>query len=441
MEAVNSVSDSPCQNIILKEIHTMSFGVNYIENRLYIEDIPAETIAESVGTPCFVYSKNEIESRFKSYTNAFKDLADIICYSVKANSNLAVLKLFASMGAGFDIVSSGELRRVIRAGGYPSKTVFSGVGKTEAEIEEAINSKILFFNVESEAELRLINSVAGRLGTKAPVALRVNPDVDPSTHPYISTGFRKSKFGIEIGKAKEVYKTASEMVNIDVKAIDAHIGSQIFDLSSFADSLKKLSELASELRSSGIDIEYIDIGGGLAISYDKNDNPPTPEEYAEVIRGIVKSDDYKLILEPGRSLVGNAGIMITRVIYTKEGSDKKFIIVDAAMNDLIRPAFYNSHHEIVPLKSENSEEEIFDIVGPVCESGDFFAQDRKFKKVSSGEYIAVLSAGAYGFVMSSNYNSRPRAAEVLVSGDKFAVIKERESFEDLIRSESIPEFL
>lgn len=419
----------------------MSFGVNYKQGRLYMEDVPVERIAESVGTPCFIYSYKEIENSFKSYREAFSDLAELICYSVKANSNIAVLRAFANLGSGFDIVSSGELRRVLMAGGRASRTVFSGVGKTDSEIEEALEHDILFFNVESTEELHAIHRVAKRMGKKAPVALRVNPDVDPSTHPYISTGFKKSKFGIEISRAVEVYDMASEMDSVETVAIDAHIGSQIFELSSFRDSLEKLLELANKLRNAGNEIRYIDIGGGLGIAYEKDDQPPTPAQYADLIRSSFDSSEYRLILEPGRSLVGNCGILASRVIYIKHGEAKKFVIVDAAMNDLLRPSFYSAHHEIYPLNHMEGGEEEVDIVGPICESGDFLAQDRKFPPVRSGDYIAVMSAGAYAFVMASNYNTRPRAAEVMVNGDNFHIIKEREKFEDLVRGEKIPEFL
>jgi len=419
----------------------MPFGVNTVNDELYVEKVPVQQIAESVGTPCYIYSYREMEKRFNSYKRAFSNLAELICFSVKANSNIAVLRAFANLGSGFDIVSSGELKRVLMAGGSASKTVFSGVGKTDMEIAEAIDNGILFFNVESEEELEAINSTGKKMGKKAPVALRVNPDVDPSTHPYISTGFKKSKFGIEIGKAVEVYRHASEMSNIEIVAIDAHIGSQIFELNSFTDSLNKLIDLAEKLRSAGTPVRYIDIGGGLGISYKKEEEPPTPADYADIVRSTFPSSEYSLILEPGRSLVGNCGIMTSKVIYIKQGTSKKFVIVDAAMNDLLRPSFYSSYHEIVPVKQRKSGSEKVDIVGPICESGDFLAQDRNFPQVQSGDYIAVMSSGAYGFVMASNYNTRPRAAEVMVKDDQYTVIREREKFEDLVRGEKIPSFL
>ena len=414
----------------------------YTDGELYVEKVPVRKICEDFGTPVYIYSHNSIRSSFLEYKDAFSEIDPLICYSVKANSNISVLRVFASMDSGFDIVSSGELRRVIAAGGDTSKVVFSGVGKTEEEIEAAIRSRILFFNVESEAELQKINDVAVSLGERAPVAIRVNPDINPDTHPYISTGFEKSKFGIGIEKAVDVYRNASLMGGIEIRGIDAHIGSQIFDLSSFSESISKLVYLADRLGSDGIEISYIDIGGGLAISYEGGEKPPAKSEYAQVFEEQLSDTSYGLVLEPGRSIVGNAGIMSTRVLYVKEGSSKKFVIVDAAMNDLVRPAFYDSFHRIEPVRVGGSgSREVVDIVGPICESGDFLARDRSFPEVSAGELLAVFSAGAYGFVMSSNYNTRPRAAEVLVSGERYCEIRARETLEDLLRPESIAEFL
>ena len=413
----------------------MSEAFHYKDGEFYAEEVPLSRIAESVGTPCYVYSYAALKNAFTGYRNAFSDIATLICYSVKANSNLAILKSFADLGSGFDIVSLGELIRVKRAGGDTSKVVFSGVGKTGEEMKAALEAGILFFNVESVEELGLLNEVASGLGKKAPVALRVNPDIDAKTHPYISTGFKKSKFGIEIGRAAEVYREAGAMKGIEVVAIDAHIGSQIFDLSPFTDSLKKLVALADDLSTSGINIEYIDIGGGLGISYEKGETPPKPGEYASVIRSVLAGKPYKLVLEPGRSLMGNAGLLMTKVIYLKEGTAKKFVIVDAAMNDLIRPAFYDSYHEILTVKESGAPEGPVDVVGPICESGDFLAKDRPFPAVGMGDLLAVMSAGAYGFVMSSNYNTRPRAAEVLVNGDSFSVVRKRETYDDLLKAE------
>ncbi|NIP31294.1 MAG: diaminopimelate decarboxylase [Candidatus Dadabacteria bacterium] len=419
----------------------MNNNFKYIDNELYVENVPVKKISEDIGTPCYIYSYNELKSNYDDYATAFSEIDPIICYSTKANSNLAILKSFADLGSGFDIVSKGELFRVLKAGADASKTVFSGVGKTDDEIIEAIKANILFFNVESEEELNKINQIAISLNKKAPIAIRVNPDISPETHPYISTGFKKSKFGIEISKAIEVYKDASKMEGIEINAIDAHIGSQIFDLSSFSDSISKLVNLADNLKKEGINISYIDIGGGLGIKYKDEENPPDKKEYADIFKKHLEGTSYKLVLEPGRSLMGNAGIMTTKVLYLKEGTAKKFVIVDGAMNDLIRPAFYNSFHHISPVTRKNSEMETVDIVGPICESGDFLAQDREFPKVIPGDYLAVFSAGAYGFVMASNYNSRPRAAEVLVNDDKYYVIKERETYDDLFKGEIIPDFL
>ena len=419
----------------------MSFSVEYIKNELYIEKVAVNDIAESAGTPCYIYSYAAIEKNFKEYSTSLGELGPLICYSTKANSNIAILKSYSNLGAGFDIVSGGELKRVLLSGGDTSKVVFSGVGKTDSEIKEAIDADILFFNIESIEELHAINRVAKGMNKKAPIAIRVNPDIDPKTHPYISTGFKKSKFGIEMQNSINVYREASKMEGINIIAIDAHIGSQIFELSSFNDSLQKLTELADTLINENINIEYIDIGGGLGITYKKNETPPSIEEYSGIIKKHLKDKSYKPVIEPGRSLIGNAGIMVTKVLYTKQGSEKNFVIVDAAMNDLIRPAFYNSFHEIFPVKENRRNTQVVDIVGPICESGDFLAVDREFPTVESGDNLAVLSAGAYGFVMASNYNTRPRAAEVLVHGDNFNIIKERENFEDLIKGEYIPDFL
>lgn len=419
----------------------MTDDFRYLDDELYVEKVPVSAICERTGTPVYIYSHNSMRSNLLDYRGAFSSLDPLVCYSVKANSNISVLKTFSDMGCGFDIVSSGELSRVLAAGGDPSKVVFSGVGKTEREIREAINSGILFFNVESEGELERIDETAVALGKKAPVAIRVNPDINPDTHPYISTGFEKSKFGIAMERAVEVYERAERMKGIETRGIDAHIGSQIFDLSSFSESVSKLVSLADGLSARGIGISHIDIGGGLAISYESGQKPPSKSEYADVFERHLRGTGYGLVLEPGRSMVGNAGIMVAKVLYVKEGTSKRFVIVDAAMNDLLRPAFYDSYHRIEPVRAPGSRTSVVDIVGPVCESGDFLARDRDFPEVSPGELLAVFSAGAYGFVMSSNYNARPRAAEVLVSGEKYAEIRRRESPEDMMRGESVAEFL
>jgi len=419
----------------------MDNNFHYKDNNFYVENVSVETIVSGVGTPSYIYSYSSFANSFQDYKEAFSKLDPLICFSVKANSNIAILRIFSKLGSGFDIVSEGELERVIRAGGDTSKVVFSGVGKTEEEMRRAMQVDILFFNVESREELVVLNQVASDIGEKARVAIRVNPDIDPKTHPYISTGFEKSKFGIDIAQSLDVYKEASQMKGIEVIGIDAHIGSQIFELSSFTDSLKKLLKLAKDLEHIGVDIKYIDIGGGLGISYKNDEIPPTKATYAEEIIGLLDEMPYKLILEPGRSLVGNSGILVTRVLYNKVGTAKKFIIVDAAMNDLVRPAFYESYHEILTAKKEEVGSEKVDVVGPICESGDFLAIDRELPKVKRGDLLVALSAGAYGYVMSSNYNTRPRVPEVLVNGSEYYVIKDREKIDDLIKNEEIPEFL
>ncbi|MCK5391857.1 MAG: diaminopimelate decarboxylase [Deltaproteobacteria bacterium] len=419
----------------------MHSSYKYKDGEFHIGGVSVAKIAESVGTPCYIYSYEFLKDSFLSYKEAFSAMDTLICYSVKANSNLAILKSFSDLGSGFDIVSGGELLRVKRAGGDLGKAVFSGVGKTREEMKAALKAGILFFNIESEEELHVLNSIGIELGKKAPVALRVNPDIDPKTHPYISTGFKKSKFGIEIGRALEVYKEANTMEGVSVIAIDAHIGSQIFDLTPFVDSVKKLIKLADDLVNEGINIQYIDIGGGLGISYKLDDKPPHPKMYADSIMKEFSNKPYKLVLEPGRSLIGNAGMLVTKVLYLKEGAAKKFVIVDAAMNDLIRPAFYESYHEILTVRQDSSDSEVVDVVGPICESGDFLAQDRELPKVKSGDLLVVLSTGAYGFVMSSNYNTRPRVAEVLVKGSEFSVVRERETYEELLSLERIPDFI
>lgn len=419
----------------------MKDSFNYRDKELFVEEVPVKEIIKSIGTPCYIYSFSALTQGFENYRDAFSKINPLICFSVKANSNIAVLRTFAKSGAGFDIVSGGELYRVLRAGGDPRKIVFSGVGKTKDEMKEAISKNILFFNVESSEELETLNFVAKSLKKKVRVAIRVNPDIDPKTHPYISTGLKMSKFGIEIDKALVVYKRASTFKSIDIVGIDAHIGSQIFDLKPFVDSLKKLVQLAGILKDYGIEIKYIDIGGGLGIRYENEEIPPNPKRFAEAIYNEIKDKPYSLVIEPGRSLVGNAGILITKVIYLKEGEKKKFVIVDAAMNDLIRPAFYNSYHEILPVTSTDGENEVVDIVGPVCESGDFFAKDRRIPSVKKDDLLAIMSAGAYGFVMSSNYNTRPRVAEVMVKGRKYSIVRERERIRDLVRGESIPNFI
>lgn len=413
---------------------------SYKNGEFYAEDVPVCEIADQVGTPCYVYSYKFIEDTYNEYKEAFSEIEPVICYSAKANSNLSILKAFSSLDCGFDIVSVGELKKVLKIGADPKKIVFSGVGKTKEEIIAAIEAEILFFNVESVDELEFINEIAISIGKKASISLRVNPDINPNTHPYISTGFKKSKFGIEINSAFEVYKDSVNKKGLEIVGIDAHIGSQIFEITPFIDSLKKLIELADRLLNEGINIQYIDIGGGLGIKYENEEQPLSKTKFANAIINELNGKPYKIVLEPGRSLIGNGGIMLTRVLYNKIGTEKKFIIIDAAMNDLIRPAFYDSYHEIVTAKQNNGKKDIFDIVGPICESGDFIAKDRQFPTVSKDDLLVVKSAGAYGFVMSCNYNARPRAAEVFVKGDKYFTIKQRESFEDLIKGEEVVNF-
>jgi diaminopimelate decarboxylase len=410
------------------------------KGKLYCEDVSIEALAEKVGTPLYVYSHNTLRRHFLAYQKAFAKVPHLIAFAMKANANLAVLRLFAKEGGGIDIVSEGELHRALAAGVDPKKMVFAGVGKTRKEMAAALRAGILMFNVESAQELTALDEVAKSLGTKAPVALRVNPDINPKTHPYISTGLKKSKFGIEITRAVEQYQLASRLSNIEVVGIHSHIGSQLTQIKPFVDALKRIGKLIEELRGRGMEIKYWDIGGGLGITYDA-EKPPLPKELAAAILPLLKESGCTIILEPGRSLVGNAGALITRVIYTKEGETKNFVIVDAGMNDLIRPSLYEAYHEIVPVVKKKRRNAIVDVVGPICESGDFLAQERTLPQVAPEELLAVLSAGAYGFSMASNYNARPRSAEVLVHGDKYATIRERESMDDLIRGERIPEFL
>jgi len=413
---------------------------HYKNNKLYAEGVPLTEIAEAVGTPCYIYSQATLTHHFKVFDNAFSDVPHLTCYSVKANSNIALLKLFASLGGGVDVVSGGELFRALKADVSPKKIVFSGVGKTEDEIKMALEADILMFNVESEAELETIHEIASRLGKIAPIALRVNPDIDPKTHPYISTGLRKSKFGIDIKIAEQLYLKANHMPHIRVIGIDCHIGSQLTLLSPFLDALERIKLLYQKLEAQGLKLQYLDLGGGLGIPYGE-EIPPHPTEYAQAIKAAAQDLNCTLIFEPGRVIVGNAGILLTKVLYSKQGKGKTFIIVDAAMNDLIRPSLYHAHHEIKPAEKMERPLVVADVVGPICETGDFFAQGRKMPLVQSGDLLAIMSAGAYGFVMSSNYNSRPRVAEVLVNGDRYQVIRKRECYEDLIRLEKIPEWI
>jgi len=409
----------------------------YRKNELYAEEVPLKLLAEKYGTPLYVYSYNTLVRHIEAYKKAFRTFPHIICFALKANSNLAILRVLAEHGAGADIVSGGELYRALTAGIPPSKIVYAGVGKTENEIRYALNSKILMFNVESENELMEINRVAGKMKTKAPIALRVNPDIDPQTHSYIATGLKKHKFGIPIENALEFYKLANSLKNIKVIGIHKHIGSQITKVAPFVDALKRILLLVDEVNKQGVDIRYLDIGGGLGIPY-RDEATPYPKELAKNLIPLVKGRELTLILEPGRSIAGNAGILLTKTLYLKKGPEKEFVIVDAGMNDLMRPSLYNAYHEILPVVKRRKRKVVSDVVGPICESGDFLAKDRLLQQVSPGDYLAVMSAGAYGFSMSSNYNSRPKAAEVMVKGKRHFLIRKRETYEDLIRGETIP---
>jgi diaminopimelate decarboxylase len=414
----------------------------YRNREMFAEEVPLKRIAREVGTPAYIYSLATLKRHYKVFDQAFAGVPHIVCFSVKANSNLALLRTFAKEGSGFDIVSGGELFRALKAGGDPKKIVFSGVGKKKEEIEYALATGILMFNVESEEELVTLNEIAARFGKKAPISLRVNPDVDPQTHPYISTGMKKAKFGVDIKKSLETYKKAASLSNIDVVGVDCHIGSQLTSVSPFVDALAKVREyldrvLAGEMKKEGAQIRYLDLGGGLGINY-HDETPPLPEEYARAVVQGLEGLNVTLILEPGRVIVGNAGILLTEVQYIKETDTKKFVIVDGGMNDLIRPALYGSYQAIQPVMQNDTENIVADVVGPICESGDFFAKDREIGRPKRGDLLAVMSAGAYGFTMASNYNSHPKPPEILVDGDKYYVVRKRESLEDLINGEMIP---
>jgi len=410
----------------------------YRGDQLMCEEVPIDRIAQEVGTPFYLYSHATLTHHFRVFDQAFADIPHIVCFAMKANSNLALLKLFADLGGGADVVSGGELYRALKAGVPPGRIVFAGVGKTREEMDYALKSDVLMFNVESSQELRLLNEVAGSMGVKARVALRINPDVDPKTHPYISTGLKKSKFGIDISVALEEYRVAEELPHIQVVGVHQHIGSQITEVTPFVDGLVKLTELIVKLRQRGLSIDYLDVGGGLGITY-KDENPPVPRVFAEALIAVVKDLGCTIVLEPGRVIVGNAGVLVTRVLYNKSTPAKHFTVVDAGMNDLIRPSLYGSYHSILPASRKAGKEMVVtDVVGPVCESGDFLAKDRSMPVTDPGELLVVMSAGAYGYTMSSNYNSRPRPPEIMVKGDRYFTIRERESYEDLIRGEQIP---
>jgi len=405
--------------------------------RLFFEQVDLTGIAQEHGTPTYVYSRAALEAGFRAYAKALAGQPHRICYAVKANSNLALLNLFARLGSGFDIVSGGELARVLAAGGDPDKVVFSGVGKRRDEMAMALRAGIHCFNVESESELLRLDAVAAELDLTAPVSLRVNPDVDARTHPYISTGLKQNKFGIAYAEALRLYLEAARRPNLRVIGIDCHIGSQLTELDPFAEALDKVLELVDRLAAEGIHLEHIDMGGGLGVRY-RDETPPPPAEYAAILQRALAGRPHTLLIEPGRSLVANAGLLLTRVEYLKHGEEKDFAIVDAAMNDLMRPALYNAWHAVWPVLERDGPARDYQIVGPVCETGDFLAHDRRLA-LAEGDLIAILSAGAYGMSMSSNYNSRPRAAEVLVDGERARLVRRRESIESLYRDESLPD--
>ncbi len=411
----------------------------YLNGELHCEGVSLRAIADSAGTPVYVYSKAALLESLAAWDRAFTPVPHIVCYAMKANSNLGVLATLARAGAGADIVSGGELYRALRAGVPPQKIVFAGVGKTREEMREALKAEILLFNVESPSELSALNETAQAMGVRAPVALRVNPDVDPQTHPYISTGLRTAKFGIPIARAAQVYEEAARMPGIAVAGVQMHIGSQITKTAPFADALARVAELILTLRTRGIDLRVLDIGGGVGIRY-KDETPPSQEEYARALLPVLRELRVTTLIEPGRSIVGNAGVLLTRALYRKVSPDKTFVVVDAAMNDLIRPAFYGAYHEIRPAAeaATGCPTETVDVVGPICESGDFLARERALPHVEEQDLLAVMSAGAYGFAMASNYNARPRAAEVLVDGDSHTIVRRRETDEDLVAGESIP---
>jgi len=406
----------------------------YRQGELFAENVPVAELAARHGTPLYIYSAATLRRHFEAFDSAFANLAHLTCYSVKANSNLCVLGLLAECGAGMDIVSGGELHRALAAGVDPQKIVYSGVGKRPTEIEQALSAGILMFNVESMGELDRISSIASRMGKTAHIALRINPDVDPKTHPYISTGMKKNKFGLDMDNSLRAYERAMDLPGIEPVGIDCHIGSQLTSIEPFLEALDKIVTFGDKLMARGVPLRYLDLGGGLGITYNEEE-PPHPAQFGEALTAALENHPMTLILEPGRVIVGNAGILVTEVVYTKSTPSKDFVIVDAAMNDLVRPALYDSYHAIREVRQNGRPEKNVDVVGPICESSDFLARGREIPEMESGELLAVFSAGAYGFTMSSNYNSRPRAAEILVDGDVAVVARKRETYEDLIALE------
>ena len=409
-------------------------------NELYCEDVRVAQIARAAGTPCYIYSQHTLADHFTKIQKAFAKINPLICYAMKANDNLAVVKTLVDLGAGVDIVSLGELKKALLAGVNPRKIVFASVGKTEEEITEALKAGILFFNAESLPELEEIHRVAQKLNQKARVALRINPEVQAATHRHISTGTLEKKFGIDLTTAKKILKSGNKYPFIEFKGLHIHIGSQITTSKPFVTAIKKVLAFLDVLKKDKINLEYLDIGGGLGIIY-KDEKPQTAQDYANAVLPYLEKLGLKIVMEPGRFIVGNAGILVTKVLYLKDNGFKKFLIVDAGMNDLIRPTLYDAYHEIVPVKQTKTSKIKVDVVGPICESGDFFAHDRILPKLNNGDFLAVMSAGAYGYVMASNYNVRGRGPEVMVKGNQFETTKPRETFEDLVRGESIPSFL
>ncbi|MCK5896530.1 MAG: diaminopimelate decarboxylase [Cocleimonas sp.] len=409
---------------------------NYNNNQLFVEDISVQQIAEQYGTPCYIYSRKTLERHWHAFNDAFAEHPHLICYSVKACSNIAILNLFVRLGSGFDIVSVGELERVLAAGGDPKKVVFSGVGKRSDEMQRALEVGIRCFNIESEAELERLNAVAENINKVAAISIRVNPDVDAKTHPYISTGLKDNKFGIDINIVEAVYERAAAMEYINVEGIDCHIGSQLTELSPFMDALERIIALAERLEEKGIEIKHLDLGGGLGVRY-QDETPPLPADYTKALFNNEKLKQYEVLIEPGRAIVANSAILLTQVEYLKLGDEKNFAIVDVAMNDLIRPALYQAWQNIIPVnKTEGSSAQTYDVVGPICETGDFIGKSRVLT-LAQGDLLAIRSAGAYGFSMASNYNTRPRVAEILVAGDQTHVIRPRETIESLFANESL----
>ena len=404
----------------------------YTGGELHVEDVALSRVAAEFGTPCYIYSRAALTDAFMRFDGAFSGRLHLVCYAVKANSNLAVLDLFARLGSGFDIVSGGELARVLAAGGNPAKVVFSGVGKSSEEIRFALETAILCFNIESEGELGRIDRIAGELGRRAPISFRVNPDVDPGTHPYIATGLRQSKFGIAYADAPALYARARALEHVEIVGIDCHIGSQLTDIAPIAEALRRVAELVNRLEAEGVALRHVDVGGGLGIRYG-TEEPPDLEEYARAVTTAFPDPGTHLVFEPGRLLTGNAGVLLTRVQYVKRGAERNFAVVDAAMNDLMRPALYGAWHDVRPVR-QGDETGTYDLVGPVCESGDFLAKDRRLP-AREGDLLAIMSAGAYGMGMASNYNTRPRPAEVMIDGDRVHLVRERETVAELFARE------